>query len=603
MNKTTFNRRDMDFILYEMLDTEDLTLRSRFQEHSREVFDATLNTAETIAEKYFANHYHKGDANEPTFDGEEVTLIPETQEAWNAVADAGFMASHQDFDEGGMQLPAVVVSAAMSMLSAANIGSSAYHFLTIGSANLIRSFGSDEQKAKFLPPMMDGRFSGTMALTEPGQGSALADITTSAEPQDDGTYRIKGQKMYISNGDHNLTDNIVHLALAKIKGAPDGVHGISLFIVPKFLVNDDGSLGERNDVALAGLLHKMGYRNATSTVLNFGEKDGAVAYLIGKPHRGLSYMFQMMNEARIGVGSGAAALAYRGYLYALNYARERPQGRLPSDKNPSSKQVMIIEHADVRRMLLTQKTYAEGALALCFYASSLIDDSSSKETEAEKQRAEVLLDLLTPIVKSWPSKYGCICNDLAIQVLGGSGYIREYPVEQLYRDQRLNPIHEGTEGIQALDLLARKVPMQNKYGYDIFKQEIRITLITATEFGLGKDLTQPLYDAIDRLDKVTDSLLLGMVNDPNRGLANATHYMDMFGKVVMSWIWLKQAVVATKALNAGGVSMAQAETDFYQGKLQAARFYIECELPQTQQQAELLLQNNQAAFNMQTQWF
>ena len=318
MSNTLLNRRDLDFLLYELLDTEALLDRPRYQDHSREVFNATLDTAHTIAQKYFANHNAKGDANEPQFDGSEVHIIPETKEAWNALAEAGFLAAHYDADEDGLQLPEIILRAAMAYFNAGNIASSAYPFLSIGAANLIHSFGSEEHKATFLPPMREGRFAGTMALTEPGQGSALADITTTAYLEDDGTYRIKGQKMYISGGDQNITENIVHMVLARIDGAPAGTKGISLFICPKFLVNPDGSLGERNDVALAGLLHKMGYRNTTSTVLSFGENGGAKAYLV---HKGLQYMFQMMNEARIGVGLGAAVLGYQGYLYSLNYAR------------------------------------------------------------------------------------------------------------------------------------------------------------------------------------------------------------------------------------------------------------------------------------------
>ncbi len=602
------NSRDIDFLLYELLGTEQLLQRPRYREHSKDVLTATLETAEKVAVKYFANHYQKGDANEPTFDGERVHQIPETKAAWSALAEAGFMAMHQDYAEGGMQLPGVVCSVASAYFSAANIGTSGYSFLTKGACNLIRSFGTDEQKARFVPPMMDGRFAGTMALTESGQGSALADIKTSAEPAGDGSYRIRGQKVFISNGDHSLTDNIIHMVLAKIKGAPDGVRGISLFIVPKVLVNDDGSPGKRNDVALAGLLHKMGYRNATSTVLNFGENGGAVGYLLGEPHRGLSYMFQMMNEARIEVGSGAAALAYRGYLHALDYARQRLQGRAPSNKDPSSPQVLLVEHADVRRMLLTQKAYAEGALALCLYASSLFEDSTTGETDCERYRAAVLLDLLTPVVKSWPSKYGCVCNDLAIQVYGGSGYIREYPVEQLYRDQRLNPIHEGTEGIQGLDLLGRKVPLQDRYGYELFKQEVRITLQLASDLPALEALAPPLRQALDRLDRVTDALLAAIKADPDRGLANATVYLDCFGRTVLAWIWLKQAVVAAKALDGKAAlsektALPDSEAAFYRGKLQAARYYIEWELPLTVQQAELLLPNNPVCFEMQDAWF
>ncbi len=601
MNTPLLNDRDLEFMLYELLDSEQLLQRERYKDHSREVFNATLQTAKTIAEKYFANHNAKGDANEPTFDGEKVHLIAETKQAWDAYAEAGFLAAHYDFDEGGMQMPEVVLRIANAYISAANIASAGYGFLSLGAANLLRSFGSEAQKRRFIPPMQEGRFAGTMALTEPGQGSALADIKTYAEPQDDGSYRLFGQKMYISGGDQSITENIVHMVLAKIKGAPAGVKGISLFICPKVLVNEDGSLGERNDVALAGLLHKMGYRNTTSTVLNFGENGGAEAYLVGEPHRGLQYMFQMMNEARIGVGLGAAILGYQGYNYSLNYARERPQGRLPSCNDPHAPQINIIEHADVRRMLLAQKAYAEGALALCLYASSLFEDSQTAATEEQRDHAFEILDLLTPVVKSWPSKYGLKANELAIQVLGGAGYIREYPVEQYYRDNRLNPIHEGAEAIHGLDILGRKVPLKNMKGYRLFKQAVALSIETARAIELTTEFVKPLERALDTLDGVTHSLLLSISKDVDLGLANATIYLDLFGRVAVSWIWLQQAVVAARGLGKSGLHSD--DDNFYRGKLQAARYFYQWELPQIQHQATLLKEDNAVCFDMKNAWF
>jgi butyryl-CoA dehydrogenase len=421
MTEKLLNERELSFQLYEMLDTEALLQRPRYADHDRAVFDATLSTARSIAANYLAPHNHKGDANEPTFDGEKVTLIPETKAAWDALAAAGFHAAHHDVEDGGLQLPEVLLRTCMAYFNAANIASAGYSFLTIGSANLVKSFASEALRQRFLPPMLDGRYSGTMALTEPGQGSALGDIRTTAHPAEDGSYRVFGQKMFISGGDHELTDNIVHMVLARIEGAPAGVKGISLFLVPKFLVDEDGTIGARNDVALAGLLHKMGYRNTTSTVLSFGEKGGAVGYLVGEANKGLVYMFQMMNEARIGVALGASALAYQSYIHALDYARERPQGRLPSSKDPLASQVRIVEHADVRRMLLQQKVYAEGSLALCLYASSLFEDAHTAPEQSAREDAGELLDLLIPMVKSYPSKYGVIASDLGIQILGGSG--------------------------------------------------------------------------------------------------------------------------------------------------------------------------------------
>ncbi len=603
MNSNYLNPRDIDFYLYEFLDTEALLGRPRYSDHSREIFDATLNGAQNIAEKYYANHYSKGDDNEPTFDGSTVTMIPETQVAWDVAAEFGLMAAHHDASEGGLQLPEIICKAASAYIQAANCASSGYYIVTASAGNLVRNFGSKIQKEQFLHPMMDGRFAGTMALSEPAQGSALADIKTSAIRESDGSYRIRGQKIYITNGDHNLTENIIHMVLAKIEGAPPGVRGISLFIVPKVLVNEDGSLGERNDVALAGLLHKMGNRTATSTVLHFGENEGAVGYLVGEPHRGLGYMFQMMNELRVGVGLGAAAIAYRGYQHSLEYARERPQGRLPSNKNPSTPQVKIIQHADVRRMLMGQKAIAEGSMALTLYAASLFEDSQTSPNESDKERALSLLDLLTPVVKSFPSRYGCLSNDLAIQVLGGSGYIRDYPVEQLYRDQRLNPIHEGTDGIHGIDLLGRKVSARNGNNFKLLMSEIRATLDDGSEVRQVKHLISPISEALQRVEYVTENLLDRIAIDPDRGLSNATLYLDMFGHLVVAWIWFRQAVVAAKKISGNIDECSELDVNFYQGKLQTASYFIKRELPKTSHEAKILEENDSICFDMQDAFF
>jgi len=328
MSETLLSSRNLAFELYEVLDAEGLTQRERFAEHNRETFDAALGTARHIAEKCFAPHNRKGDEHEPRYEDGQAVLIPEVKPAVDAFLEAGFLNAARSFDAGGMQLPTLLSQACFAHFQAANAATTSYPFLTMGAANLIESFGTDEQKQRFLQPMIDGRFFGTMALTEPHAGSSLSDIRTRAEPASDGSYRLKGNKIFISGGDHPLSENIVHMVLAKLPDAPPGVKGISLFIVPKFLVNDDGSLGPRNDVLLAGLFHKMGWRGTTSTALNFGDNGHCVGYLVGKPHHGLSYMFQMMNEARIGVGMGAVMLGYAGYLYSLEYARERRKDRI-----------------------------------------------------------------------------------------------------------------------------------------------------------------------------------------------------------------------------------------------------------------------------------
>ena len=378
------NQRDLDFMLYELFDVESMTSRERYSDHNRETFDAAINTSRVVAEKYFLPIRQKVDTNQPTFDGEKVHMIPEIKVALDAVVEAGLATPGADYELGGMQLPALVAAVSGAYLNAAASTTMGYIGLTNANANLINAHGTPEQKKKWVEPMISGRFAGTMAMSEPSAGSSLADLTTYAVPGDDGTYRITGNKIWISGGDHELNENIVHLVLARIKGAPKGIKGISLFIVPKFLVNDDGSLGARNDVTLAGLFHKMGGRGQTSTALNFGEKGGAVGYLVGEEHRGLMYMFHMMNEARIMVGSGAAIMALCGYQYSLDYAKERPQGRLPSNKDPAAPPVNIIEHADVRRMLLAQKAYAEGAYALCLLGTKLADDEHTAPTEDER---------------------------------------------------------------------------------------------------------------------------------------------------------------------------------------------------------------------------
>jgi len=595
------DQRDLEFMLYELFDAESLTSRERYSDHNRETFDAAISTARTVAEKYFLPIRQKVDTNQPTFDGEKVDMIPEIKVALDAVMDAGLAYPSADYELGGMQLPALVTAVSGAYLSAAGSTTMGYIALTNANANLINAHGTDEQKNTWVEPMRNGRFAGTMAMSEPGAGSSLADLTTYAIPAEDGSYRVTGNKIWISGGDHELNENIVHLVLARVKGAPKGVKGISLFIVPKFLVNDDGSLGERNDVTLAGLFHKMGGRGQTSTALNFGEKDGAVAYLVGEENRGLMYMFHMMNEARIMVGSGAAITALCGYQYSLDYARERPQGRLPSSKDPLAPPVNIIEHADVRRMLLAQKAYSEGAYALCLLGTKLADDLHTAPTEEERQQAHTLLDFLTPIIKSWPSEYGPKANYYAIQVLGGSGYVNEHPVEMMYRDNRLNPIHEGTTGIQSLDLLARKVPQNGLAGYMACLAAMQATIAEARELPELGDFAAELEEAIVTLKQVTE-FLLGSMMEKNIDLvlANSVKYLDLFGNVVLAWIWLKQGIVASKGLASKPHS---ADENFYRGKLQALRYFYRFELPEIGPWAKLLMDLDDTTYAMSPDWF
>ncbi len=591
MPSLLLSRRDLEFLLYEWLDVELLAKRDRFAEHSRETFDAVLDLAEQVATEQFAPHNKTSDEHEPTFDGSRVTMIPQVKAALDVFARTGLLGGSMDESVGGLQLPAVVSGACFAYFQAANVGSSSYPFLTIGNANLLLAHGTPEQVDTYVRPMVEGRFFGTMCLSEPQAGSSLADVTTRAQPQPDGTYRLFGNKMWISAGEHELSENIIHLVLAKIPGGPAGVKGISLFLVPKVVV----ATGECNDVVLAGLNHKMGFRGTTNTMLNFGEgvhtpggAPGAVGFLVGEPHRGLSYMFHMMNEARVGVGSGAMALGYTGYLKSLRYARERLQGRPVTGKDPAAPQVPIVQHPDVRRMLLAQKSYVEGALALVLYCGRLLDEEKTAETPEERERAHLLLDTLTPIAKSWPSQWCLEANSLAIQVHGGYGYTREYDVEQHYRDNRLNAIHEGTHGIQALDLLGRKVVLQGGAGLALLAATVGATAARAQ--GELAPLGAALQASVDRV--VATTATLWAPGDPEVALANASLYLEAVGHVVVAWLWLEQALAAQG--RAG---------DFYDGKRAAAQYFFRYELPRTGPQLDLLDSLDRTTLDLADAWF
>ncbi|PQA82834.1 acyl-CoA dehydrogenase [Limnohabitans sp. TS-CS-82] len=590
-------RSTVDFLLHDWLQVSSLNQRERFADHSRDTFDAVLDTCERIARDKFAPFNRTVDTEEPQFDGEKVVLPQATYDAREAYAASGMLSAAQDYDIGGMQLPYTVESAANAFFACASVSIGA-GMLTVGNANLLMAHGTDLQKQVFALKEFAGDWAGTMCLSEPQAGSSLSDIATRAMPDGDGfetdalgpRYRLKGNKMWISTGDHELTENIVHLVLAKIPG-PDGktiagVKGISLFVVPKKLVDAQGALtGERNDVALAGLNHKCGWRGTVNTLLNFGEGKypvrgagldgkgaGAIGYLVGKPGEGLRCMFHMMNEARIGVGMAATMLGLAGYYASLDYAKNRPQGRpmTTAGKDAASPQARIIEHADVKRMLLAQKSYGEGALALELYCARLVDEQHTGDAESANQ-ARLLLEVLTPIAKSWPSEWCLEANSLAIQIHGGYGYTRDYPVEQYWRDNRLNMIHEGTHGIQALDLLGRKVLMEEGKGLWLLADRINVTVQKALnadnahEHLARTEHAHALAQALQRVGRATKMAWSSGV--PNEALANAVPYMQAFGHTVLAWMWLEVALASE------GEGAANA------GRRAAAQFFFHYELP------------------------
>lgn len=604
MSLSRLNPRDLEFQLYEVLNVESLTARARYAEHSRETFDAVLATARAVAEEHFQPHHRESDEHEPFVRDGRVVTPPAVRTALAAMAESGFIAITQDEAVGGMQLPHVVAAAALLWFDAANVGTAAYALLTTGVANLVATFGTDSQRDRYLEMLLTGRWFGTMALTEPDAGSSLADLRTRAVPAGDGhpegTYRISGTKMWISGGEHELSENIVHMVLARIDGAPPGVRGISLMLVPRYRRDATGALVS-NGVQLGGLIHKMGWRGTNSTILNFGEREDCIGELVGEPHRGLACMFQMMNGARIGVGRAATGMAYAAYLHALDYARTRRQGRLPGEKDPQRPPVPIIEHPDVRRMLLAQKAIVEGALALVLECARLVDEERTAGDDTTRREALALLEVLTPIAKAWPGDAGQESISLAMQTLGGYGFAREYPIEQFYRDNRLNPIHEGTNGVQALDLLGRKVRQDDGAGFRALLARMHAVARDAMEDRQLASLAKQLDEAVARLERVTTALLTASATtDPARSLANASAYLDLVSRTTIGWLWLRQALVASRAL-AGAPSAS--DESFYRGKVQAARYWFDWELPRTEQLAELLVRGDATPFEMQDGWF
>ena len=604
-------RHTLDFLLNDWLQVTELLQRERFADHSLDTFAQVLDVCERIAATKFAPFNRLVDTQEPHFDGERVHLPQATHDALAAYVESGMLAAAQDYEYGGMQLPWVVEMAANAFFSRASVSMGGYAMLTSGNASLLMAHGTPLQREVFAKAEFSGRWFGTMCLSEPQAGSSLSDVATRAMPDGDDfeadplgpRFRLRGNKMWISGGEHEITENIVHLVLAKIPG-PDGkplagTRGISLFIVPKWLVDERGQLtGERNDVALAGLNHKLGYRGTTNALLNFGEgkfpvggKPGAVGYLVGKPGEGLRCMFHMMNEARIGVGLGAVMLGYAGYEASLEYARQRPQGRpvAAGGKDATQPQVPIIEHADVKRMLLAQKAYVEGGLALELYCARLVDELNTAEDASTRSEAGTLLEVLTPIAKSWPSEWCLEANSLAIQVHGGYGYTRDFIVEQLWRDNRLNMIHEGTHGIQALDLLGRKVVMNGGAGLTLLTQRMQATIDAAAGLPAFADQAIALGAALQAVNSATQAAWSTAV--PEEALANATPYLQAFGHLVLAWLWLDVALAAVR-------HQAMAP-----GKHAAMRYFFAYELPKVDAWLSVVARREPLLREVQESWF
>ncbi len=573
-----FNRRNIDFLLYEVFDLMSLSKFESFKDHKKETYSLVLDAAEQLAEKELRPFLTEMDRKEPQFQNGKVNVHPQVRKLMKEFGEGGWISADGPKAFGGQGLPLTLTSCAQFIFGAANYSASVFPFLSAGAARLIAEFGSARLQKEYIPKLYSGQWQGTMAMTEPQAGSSLADITSSAELVDEEqqVYRISGQKIFISAGDHDGVDNVVHLMLARIKGAPAGVKGISLFVVPQKRYDKEGK-EVSNDVVTSGLFHKMGYKGAPIVQLDFGSKNKCFGFLVGKPHQGLQYMFQMMNEARIAVGLSASSIASAAYYASLNYANERPQGRAIDNKDLNQSQVNIIEHADVKRMLLFQKAVVEGSQSLlmqCAYYA----DMAKAEKEESREIFKLVLELLTPVAKTYPSEMGILSTSAAIQVFGGAGYCQDFPVEQYFREMRIHPIHEGTTGIHALDLLGRKIIMGGGIAFRAFTEEVakvikksKLEIVELTKYATQLD------DVLFRLQNITMKLSTKAMNEKKEVfLADATVYLELFGIVAVGWQWLKQANVAQKALE------ASPEDAFYQSKIHAMRYYFEYELPKAE---------------------
>ena len=590
--------RDVEFLLYEVFNVDELVKNERYSHHDRETFAAVLELARDFAEQKFYPLAKPLDHNEPYLKDNKVVTIPELKNILDEYRELGFQKMSAEIALGGMQLPFVVAQAAGAFLAAANVSAIAYSFLTTAAANLLSKYGTISLKNRFLGPMIEGLFFGTMNLSEPQAGSSLADIKVVAKPTKSEHYLISGTKMWISGGEHELSENIVHMVLARLEGAPSGIAGISLFLVPKYREDSEGNFTKQNDIQVVGLNHKMGWHGTTNTVLNYGENSDCHGYLIGEPNKGLLYMFHMMNEARIGVGMHATALGYTGYLHSLSYAKERIQGRRLGAPKSESNQVSIIEHPDIKRLLMMQKLAVEGSLALTLFCALLYDRYLVETNESSKEEINLLLELLTPVAKSWPSEFCLEANKHAIQVLGGYGYTKDFPLERFYRDNRLNPIHEGTHGIQALDLIGRKIFANEGKSFIFLLTLIKETISKAKKDAELKIFGDQLEASIMQLESVVESIKLKRKNSSDYlALSSAGIFLDAFGLILIGWMWLKQGIIVFDKLR------VEDTNSFYLGKKSTIKFYFNHDLPKARERLDFISRFDSSFVEMESDWF
>jgi alkylation response protein AidB-like acyl-CoA dehydrogenase len=577
------------FFMNIVQELETVLEKDRFVDYDLESVNLYVESVKQFADRELFPYFKEMDENPAHYKDGSIHVHQQVEKMMKEGGSMGLISAPFNYDDGGLQLPLLVHTAANYILDAANNHLPGYSGLTSGAAELIIEFASKDLKEKYTPKMLTGEWGGTMCLTEPQAGSSLSDIVTSATPIEDGKYKISGQKIFISGGDHQYADNIVHLLLARIDGAPAGTKGISLFVVPKMRIQEDGEL-LFNDVTTVADFEKMGQKGYCTTHLSFGDKDDCQGYLVGEENNGLNYMFLMMNGARIAVGRGASAIACGAYYASLEYANERPQGRkLSSDgtKNLKNKQSLIIEHPDVRRMLLLQKSMVEGSMNLVFKAAKYYDLQHNSTDDKEKHKYHTLLEMIIPVVKTYPSEAGIYSINNGLQVLGGYGFCSDFILQQYYRDIRISSIYEGTTGIQSQDLLGRKMMLNNGEGAKLLLDEIKMTIEKAGQDNELKKWGSSLNDQLDQSQKILFHLMpFALKGDYERFLADASIFMEFFSLILVGWSWLEIGVASKHALSSNNSTL---DSKFYQGKLDALEYFYVYELPKTKGLAEILL--------------
>ncbi len=597
------DRRDVEFVLHEQLQVETLSEHEKYAEFNKKTIDLIISEARNLAVKELMPIRVDGDREGTRFESGHVTVPASFHKAWKLFKEGEWVALSDDPEIGGQGMPVSLALAVNDYFIGANFAFMMYPGLTHGAGRLVQTFGTAKQKELFLKKMFTGEWTGTMLLTEPEAGSDVGALTTSAVKNDDGTYSITGNKIFISSGEHDLAENIIHPVLARIEGAPEGTKGISLFLVPKIRVNDDGSLGELNDVVCTGVEDKMGIHGNATCSLSLGSKGNCRGTLLGEENKGMRAMFQMMNEARLLVGLQGLSCASTAYIYAVNYARERVQGRhLMKALEDDAPSVPIIEHPDIRRMLLTMKVYVEGMRSLIYYIGNCEDKLLTSAKEEDKARYQGLIDLLIPVAKGYVTDKAFEVCSLGVQVYGGYGYIKEYPIEQLLRDCRITPIYEGTNGIQAMDLLGRKLGMNKGKPIMDLLGEIQQTIATAKSISSLQDVSAKVEAAVNKLGEVALHIgQSGMSPDTRmNAFAHAYSFMDVCGDVVFAWLLLWRASVAAQNLENGA---KKKDVAFYEGQINSAAFFAHSILPVSLGKMNVILASDSTAVDISADAF